>query len=92
MFWKLARVKELIKSQDGVVRAAKICVVNSAKERVIELRRPIQHLIPLELKLSPDTEDVPPAIESASKEKESTIQRPRRTAAVVGELLRKGMR
>jgi hypothetical protein len=71
MFWKLARVKELIKSQDGVIRAAKICVINSGKGRLIELRRPIQHLIPLELKLSPDTEnDVPPAIESAPKEEE----------------------
>jgi hypothetical protein len=68
-------------------------VVNLGKGRLIELRQPIQHLIPLELKLSPDTEnDVPPAIESAPKEEESTRQRPRRSAAVVAELLRKGMR
>ena len=92
MFWKLARVKELIESKDGVIRAAKICVVNSVKGRVTELRRPIQHLVPLELSLSTDTEvAVPRAGEDEREEKNETRQRPRRTAAVIGELVRKGM-
>ena len=93
MFWKLARVKKLIASKDGVIQAAKICVLNSGKARVTELRRPIQHLVPLELRImSPDTESlVPRAIESVCDEANEIRRRPRRTAAVVGELLRKGM-
>jgi hypothetical protein len=89
-FWKLARVTELIRSKDGVIRAAKVCVVNSGKGRASELRRPIQHLIPLELRLSPDAEDVdPPVCHGVTDEGKSSSQRPRRNAAVIGELLRR---
>ncbi|XP_046856035.1 uncharacterized protein LOC124449128 [Xenia sp. Carnegie-2017] len=42
IFWKLARVTELIVSKDGVVRAAKVCVASTTKVRSSELRRPIQ--------------------------------------------------
>ena len=90
MFWKLARVTELIRSKDGVIRAAKVCVVNRGKGRVSALRRPIQHLIPLELRLSPDTENVcPRGGKSAPDEEKPASQRPRRNAAVIGELLRR---
>ena len=92
MFWKLARVKELIESTDGVIRAAKVCVLNSGKGRVTELRRPIQHLVPLELRLSTDTEGAVPRASEDDRDEENEIrQRPRRTAAVIGELVRKGM-
>ena len=89
--WKLARVKELIVSKDGVIRAAKVCVVNSTKGRLTELRRPIQHLVPLELTMGPETSTVPqPTSESINTVEEDTPRkRPRRTAAVIGELLRK---
>ena len=50
MFWKLARVTELIKSKDNVIRAAKVIVVNSGKGRTIELRQPIQYLVPLRVR------------------------------------------
>ena len=92
MFRKLARVKELIESKGGVIRAAKICVLNSGKGRVTELRRPIQHLVPLELTLSTDTVvAVPQASEDEHDEESETRQRPRRPAAVIGELIRKRM-
>ena len=85
-------MKELIASKDGVIQAAKICVLNSGKARVTELRRPIQHLVPLELRMSPDTESlVPRASESVCDEESKTRRIPRRTTAVVKELLRKGM-
>ena len=89
--WKLASVKELIVSKDGVIRAAKVCVVNSMKGRLTELRRPIQHLVPLELTMRPETSTVPqPTSESISTvEEDTTRKRPRRMAAVIGELLQK---
>ena len=49
MFWKLAKVEELLPSSDGVVRSAKVRV-NGEGGEPITLRRPIQHLIPLEVK------------------------------------------
>ena len=85
MFWTLARVKELIESKDGVIRPAKICVLNFGKGRVTELRRPIQHLVPLKLTLNTDTEvAVPQASEDEHDEESEICQRPRRTAAVIG--------
>jgi hypothetical protein len=93
LFWKLAKIKDLIQSADGIIRAARIQLVRGDKAKTTELRRPIQHLIPLELHMepelpSPNDEEVstasPPAIETTTK------GRPRRKAAVIGELLRKG--
>ena len=49
-WWKLAKVTELLKSRDNVVRSAKIQVLNTdAQRRPTVLRRPVQHLIPLEV-------------------------------------------
>ena len=46
-WWKLAEIDELIYSKDDVIRAAQIKVISS--DKVITLRRPITHLIPLEV-------------------------------------------
>ena len=49
-WWKLAKVTELLKSRDNVVRSAKIQVLNTdAQRRPTVLRRAVQHLIPLEV-------------------------------------------
>ena len=48
------KVKELLRSNDSIICAAKICVLNSKKGRVTEVHRPIQHLVPLELQMSHD--------------------------------------
>ena len=49
--WKLARIVELLKGKDGRVRAAKICVLTAPDHRrTTILQRPIQHLIPLEVR------------------------------------------
>ena len=45
--WRLAKVVEPMPSKDGVIRAAKVRVLSNDK-RVMELRKPIQNLIPLE--------------------------------------------
>ncbi|CAB4030190.1 Hypothetical predicted protein, partial [Paramuricea clavata] len=51
-FWKVARVEELLPSKDGVIRAAKVRVVNQENGKSTWLRRPIQHLVPLEIRSS----------------------------------------
>ncbi len=57
VLWKLAKVEELIRSRDNVFLAAMVRVVNSDEGRSIVLRRPIQHLIPLELPSTSEEED-----------------------------------
>ena len=95
--WKLAKIEELIPSRDNVIRVAKVRVVNSDKGRSVMLRRPLQHLIPLEIPPPPKEDD------RVSAMKEPTVpgqphplvsttrkdERPRRNAAVIGEMLRK---
>ena len=46
-FWKLGRVTDIIKRDDGQVRGAVIDVVTNGKPQT--LRRPITHLYPLEV-------------------------------------------
>jgi spore germination cell wall hydrolase CwlJ-like protein len=47
-YWKLARVKDLLPGQDGVVRAARVRVAYSEGKHNV-LRRSIEQLIPLEV-------------------------------------------
>ena len=85
--WKIATVEELIPGADGKVRAAIVKVGNSDK-RPSYLRRVIQHLIPIEVKSSTNSEDTRPApIADVSNQ----AVRPRRTAAVIGEISRRHM-
>ena len=44
--WKLVKVIELLKGRDNMIRSARVQVLS--KDKVTELRRPIQHLISLE--------------------------------------------
>ena len=99
VFWKLAKVTEILRSHDGIIRAAKVRVLNS-DGKVNELRRLIQHLIHLELQTNPepDTDIVPDTTPNVSKEVSETDsyvelpRRSRRTAAIIGDLLRKNMK
>ncbi len=97
VLWKLAKVEELIRSRDNVIRAAKVRVVNSDEGRSIVLRRPIQHLIPLELPSTSEEEDhVSEVRETPLVEQPHLVVptarndgRSRRNAAIIGEMLRK---
>ena len=92
VFWKLATVRELLTSKEGIVRAARVRVVHSDRGRASELRRPIQHLIPLELQIEPDDEADTTSTdhEVLSSENDNPERRqPRRTTAVIGELQRR---
>ena len=90
-FWKLARVEELIKSRDNVVRSARIRVLNTENGKSTYLRRPIQHLIPLELYSTKEQENQIPVVDIEYPVAQNPMEptRPRRNAAVIGELLRK---
>ena len=75
-------MKEQIPGKDGEVRAA-VVKVGSNSRRPALLRRAVQHLIPIEIKVDPQeivTNVTRPLIE---------IVRPRRTAAVIREINRR---
>mgnify|MGYP002804391833 CR=1 FL=1 len=49
-FWKLAMVENLLRGDDNMVRAAVVKVVGRKGNQLQRLRRPIQHLIPIEVR------------------------------------------
>ena len=81
-FWKLGKVEELIPGKDGNVRAAVVKGANNSG-RPSHLRRVVQHLVPIEVKVQSES--------TATNEAQPTNQvtRPRRVAAVNGEALRR---
>ena len=88
VLWKLAIVKELLPGSDDRIRAA---VVQVAGSKTL-LKRSIKHLIPIEVKSNVDalTEpDGPIQFEELPTAETVVISRPRRRAAINGELLRR---
>ena len=94
MFWKLAKVIELLKGKDDIARAALINVATQNGPPKI-LRRSIKQLIPIEVmsseeRRSMDTSEslgevtVDPS-ESVAVGNQSDSTRPRRAAVVLGE-------
>ena len=83
--WKIARVEELIPGADGEVRAV-IVKVGTSNKRSTYLRRVIQHLIPIEIKSISNNEDTRPIVDVSDQ-----ARRPRRTAAVIGEISHREM-
>ena len=81
-FWKLGKVEELIPGRDGNVRAAVVKAVSDTG-RPSQLRRVVQHLVPIEVKVQPRA--------TATNETQPVDQntRPRRVAAATGEALRR---
>ena len=85
--WKLAKAEELICGADGKTRAA-VVKVASCTNRPVYLRRVVQHLIPIEVKCLKEIEG---REDSRPVTRVNDSQRPRRNAAVVGEISRKEM-
>ena len=95
IFWKLEVIQELIKGKDGHVRNANVRILNNSRKPVL-LTRSISHLIPLEAHSTLNS--------TSCKKKQSVVSdvekretdnfgdRPRRTAAAIGELLRRERR
>ena len=86
IYWKLAKVEELIYGADGKARAAVVKVANNTN-RPVYLRRVIQHLIPIEVQAC--TRQITQRELSRPETRVNDNQRPRRIAAVVGEINRR---
>ena len=88
-YWKLAKVEELIPGIDGRVRVA-VFKTTSRDKLPVYLRRVVQHLIPIEVKaINEVTHSTQPVvIQPADRIVRDNTVRPRRTAAVVGEINR----
>ena len=92
-FWKLGKVEQLIPGKDGKVRAA-IVKVSSSNGKNQLLKRVIQHLIPIEVRSEsnipiPRPQSTPLQEPQPAGQSNSVSQRPRRNAAIQGELLRR---
>lgn len=81
--WKLGKIEELIKGDDGAIREA-VLRISSKGRRLVQISRPVQKQFPLELR------QVEPVPENAvMTQPAGDVQRPRREAAVTGELKRR---
>ena len=89
-FWKIGIIQELITGQDGYTRAAVVKVPSGGRNPKL-LRRTLQHLVPIEVKVEHQTND---NLRQHHEEPErdivvSTRERHRRDAAIIGELVRR---
>jgi hypothetical protein len=88
--WKIGRVEALLKSKDGEVRGVKLRALNK-KGKPIVLRRPIQKLVPLEIKEERKNEDSKDSKDDADIQNEVKPTRQRRIAAINADLKRQSM-
>ena len=92
-FWKLGKIIQLIKGTDGSVRAAKLQVGSLNGKKVIN--RALKLLIPLEVTTNESSklQATVPCEQSkqaaAPRPPDAKLVRPRRNAAIIGELIRK---
>lgn len=91
-FWKIGKILQLIASKDGKIRSAKIESDKGTTSPV----RPLQYLVPLELRSHDEllndsltSEPKKDEVDSVAKGNDHLNTRPRRNAAVIGELIRK---
>ena len=92
-FWKLAKIEEFIDSSDRVVRSVVICVAGKDGKRKLA----VQHLVPLEIRSEPVREvdvykenDNDNNLNNLDDQSCGKERRPKRNAAIIGEILRKG--
>ena len=89
--WSLGRVTQLIKSGDNEIRGAIIKVSTHARGRSSTLKRPLQHLYPVELS-GRNTENLTTRVvdEPATCENQSVKRTlPRRMAAINADIIRR---
>ena len=79
--WKLGRVQEVHPGNDGFARGATVEVISNKGKR-IRIKRPLQKLYPLEVTTTEVADASSPTYKRAD-------QRPRRKAAVAGEMKRR---
>ncbi len=106
VFWKIGKIVELIEGNDGKVRACKVQMGSDDGKSNCILKRPLRLLIPLEINSRISTQQLAKSNTTASppgsprEQKEPSVSdtviradtRPRRSAAVIGELLRRDVK
>ena len=92
MFWKLAKVEELLPGRDGTVRSAIVKVSNADKNPRL-MRRSVKHLFPIEVNAKLDEDEVNREVTNTPHAPQVNCAdqntRPRRNAAIVADILRK---
>ena len=94
LFWKLARVVEMLTRQDGIARAALINVSCGSGPPKI-LKRSTRHLIPIEVDAGSNERSEISTSETESTDEVELTQvpgpsvRPRRNATMLGEAIRR---
>ena len=89
--WKKGRITKLIKGNDGLVRGVSLGTAVSTTNKTQSINRPLQHIIPLELK---DIQQLNKNIQIIDNDNSepgigSDEPRPRRVAAVNAYILRR---
>lgn len=87
----LAKVEELLPGTDGKVYSAVVKVSSSDRRPLYLLRKVVQHLIPVEVNAAEEEHEGEstqhPTLHSSSPVVPDQNQRPRRNAAVIGEIV-----
>ena len=81
--WKMGRVKKLVKGRDGKIRGAVVETVADNQNRLIEISRAVQHLVPVECKEQGTFQQS----QQGAREK-----RTRRQAAIMSDIRRQCLR
>ena len=96
IFWKLGRIESLLPGKDGQIRVGTLRVLNNDKKPII-LKRSITSFVPLEVDGHIIQDDLENAKDTVTNETETNKlvesnqekSRTRRTAAIIGEIVRK---
>ena len=75
-FWKLAKVEQLLRGEDGVPRAAVVRVFRENSNNSQLLRRSIQHLIPIEVRHDSETDGLKNADQESEETANAQVLRP----------------
>ena len=89
VFWKLAKVEQLLRGEDGIPRAAVVRVLRENANHSQLLRRSIQHLIPIEVRHECESDDTKNSEqELVNAQILRPTERPQWNAAITGQLRR----
>ena len=87
--WRKGRVENVIQGKDGMIRGASLRVYLKDGKTII-LKRPVQKLVPFEIQAAVKQEDKQEETRVADDNtNDAGIVRPRRNAALSGELIHK---
>ena len=89
IFWKLAKVEQLLQGDDGATRAAQVRVLRGDSGHSQLLRRSVTHLIPIEVRHD-EADNEGRNIDKNDVEEQvlRPTERPQRNAAITGQLRR----